>query len=706
MIKISYLKSKNLINFERKRLSDTEIISLKKYVREEALWEYSSLEDFSIYEERILKLCSSYSEGSDLFNKTLSNYYSVRGKTYYLLYISNPTDKLEKNILLSYSLSFIFETYRYLNSMTAPFADKIFEDARKKLRTVVKSIYDIRNDFNDTLKKDLSIEEFNFIPETCIEKEFCNLVKEHFLEPFRTISTDERVINIYYSPTLLFEEKCEILEEIISNKTTYEGIPLSIIENIFFSPASIERILISAKGKKDINPYLEQLSKRILLLKKYKEKFKYYSPNYIEYCILKTKIDLQFESANNDQKVDLYNEQINLIKEYTRKVSSTEYIKLTHEELFIAMSRDFIKLRSILQKPSELFTDSQNLQQERQITFDYLRRTKEYIEKEILNSSWYNNKDFIEESEENRRLKLIIDYANIFLNGVIVKEQYEFLMDKDRFRFAWEKDISRNLVNLNLSKFTMKSLGISISNETRDYYLEDLWNSLFIRYILKDKTIWKFEKYDEYDREEQSRLSKERELCELINSGETYRMEFKSSFWADTKAFIEGNNVKSINQRNSFGEYLKEIVAMLNSKGGIILIGIWEKDKARDFLLTDNGNAIVFREELREYCITGIDLDQKVLENKYKKKITLDFLLQKFEESYEKYIIPSLTEIPEVKFRDLYGKKIAQIQIPKGKQEYYLKDENGKERFYIRKNSKCIALEGKDLVSYIKNKNT
>jgi predicted HTH transcriptional regulator len=152
---------------------------------------------------------------------------------------------------------------------------------------------------------------------------------------------------------------------------------------------------------------------------------------------------------------------------------------------------------------------------------------------------------------------------------------------------------------------------------------------------------------------------------ELVKSGETDTIEFKSSLIWDYKK-KQPNKLMGI-------IIARAISSFMNSEGGIILIGV------------DNDKNIL-----------GIDKDLSQLDGSY----------DNFELHLTNVVNNCLGKVnrPLIspRFDEIVGKKIAVIFVKKSPRPVYLKHE-GKIEFFIRSGNSCQPLDVSEATDYIKD---
>jgi len=154
------------------------------------------------------------------------------------------------------------------------------------------------------------------------------------------------------------------------------------------------------------------------------------------------------------------------------------------------------------------------------------------------------------------------------------------------------------------------------------------------------------------------KLSNEEKVLRAIRTGETREIEFKQTFNIDVRT---GKKEKYIQE-----SALKNIVAFLNTNGGVLLIGVKDTDR----------------------LITGIEADNYQDDDRY----SLSFknsIKSKIGEKYYPFIEWNIVNIKD--------KKVLLVECIKSDSPCYLDDRD----FYVRTNPATDKLEGPKLVEYI-----
>jgi DNA-binding response OmpR family regulator len=152
-------------------------------------------------------------------------------------------------------------------------------------------------------------------------------------------------------------------------------------------------------------------------------------------------------------------------------------------------------------------------------------------------------------------------------------------------------------------------------------------------------------------------------IAELIQQGESARLEFKETFQYD------GTEHKSEKLRLAT---FKNIVGFLNAEGGTLLIGV-----------EDKGN------------ISGLENDFSIFDGK--QKTPIDLFEQDITSLIWDRIGKAFAQLITINFEDIEGKTVCAIVVKKANQHaFYKKDK--KKTFYVRVN--CTTREIKDLEEF------
>ena len=154
------------------------------------------------------------------------------------------------------------------------------------------------------------------------------------------------------------------------------------------------------------------------------------------------------------------------------------------------------------------------------------------------------------------------------------------------------------------------------------------------------------------------KLSDEERVLKAIRSGETKETEFKQTFNIDTRT---GRKEKYIQE-----SALKNIVAFLNTKGGVLLIGVKDEDRQ----------------------VTGIEVDDYQNDDKYSLN---------FKNAIKSRIGERFYDFIDWKIVDVQDKKLLVVECSASDNPCYLDDKD----FYVRTNPSADKLEGPRMLQYI-----
>ena len=154
------------------------------------------------------------------------------------------------------------------------------------------------------------------------------------------------------------------------------------------------------------------------------------------------------------------------------------------------------------------------------------------------------------------------------------------------------------------------------------------------------------------------------EIIELIQKGESEKIEFKETL----RVNIHTND---IDKRIEYAT-LKAIVAMLNTQGGTLLVGVNDKGE-----------------------ITGIEKDRFENPDKFSLHLT-NIIRERIGKKYLQFINLETTLVE--------GKYIMKVNCIKTNKPVFLKESDGTEEFYIRVGPSSSKLIGSELVEYIERK--
>ena len=160
--------------------------------------------------------------------------------------------------------------------------------------------------------------------------------------------------------------------------------------------------------------------------------------------------------------------------------------------------------------------------------------------------------------------------------------------------------------------------------------------------------------------------SDQQEMEALIKSGESGKVEFKSTLRWDMKE----NRVNKMLEQ----VVVKTIAGFLNTEGGTLLIGV-----------EDNKN------------ILGLSADYKVLGKRQDKDGFENLLVTLLLDAFGKDSSPAI----KVSFHSLDGKEICKVEATRSPKPVYSRDEKGN-HLYIRAGNSTRELDTREAVEYVK----
>lgn len=155
----------------------------------------------------------------------------------------------------------------------------------------------------------------------------------------------------------------------------------------------------------------------------------------------------------------------------------------------------------------------------------------------------------------------------------------------------------------------------------------------------------------------------ERAIKDLVKLGESYVLEFKSTFQWDVK---EGKQNTGLRYSS-----LKTIAAFMNSKGGTLVIGV-----------EDNGNIIGLEQDLKM---------EKGSKDKFEQRIASLILSN---------IGAACSTCYRSRFEEIDGKTVFVVDVTKSPKPVFLKTDKGKE-FFVRASNTTRSLDNEETHKYV-----
>ncbi len=279
-----------------------------------------------------------------------------------------------------------------------------------------------------------------------------------------------------------------------------------------------------------------------------------------------------------------------------------------------------------------------------------------------------------------------LEKDHIFAYSVLRDSEY-FDMD-NRFEYALAQEITNRAILTEIENRTK-------SAKFADNYLEGVKNrfpnAINLQCIPENKELWKLENYEKFLDARRTLLSNElnhflnnisitpdkikteRDITEIILSGENGFLEFKSTLRWDIRENTINKKMEEI--------ILKSISSFSNGEGGKLLIGV--KDDLEIIGLQDDYNSLKVGDK------DNFELHlRNLINNAFGKEFATFYLKVNF---------PLIDEM-----------EICEIDIEKGNKPLYLEvaNKNGQKqkKFYVRSGNSSQELEIDEVASYVKNR--
>lgn len=266
------------------------------------------------------------------------------------------------------------------------------------------------------------------------------------------------------------------------------------------------------------------------------------------------------------------------------------------------------------------------------------------------------------------------------LLGKLYKLHKHHIFPKDQLEKMGYEQKKRNEL-ANRAYLTAKA-NLKASNSKPEVYLpkakEKYPDALKQQFVTDKEELYKLENYEDFLEDRRRRITKEinnflnkllekesleLDIKNLIQSEESYNLEFKSTFgWNIRENKLDKDMRQSI---------LKTIVSFMNSNGGTLVIGV-----------DDNKNII------------GMEYDYKS-----NWKGNKDGFLLEFSQFIEKAIgLNNYAKYINVKFCNFDNKELCVVQVEKSFKPIFIKKE-GKKTFYVRIENRTEPLEDPEKIS-------
>jgi hypothetical protein len=171
----------------------------------------------------------------------------------------------------------------------------------------------------------------------------------------------------------------------------------------------------------------------------------------------------------------------------------------------------------------------------------------------------------------------------------------------------------------------------------------------------------------------------------ILNQIETSKIEVKGSCKLDLNRYLKGDNKTEFKNEIALEGFLKEIVALLNTNGGTILIGAVETK-----FYSEEQISKLEHKTIGAYYLIGIKIEND----------DLDIYLQTIINLISSHIAKDLVDLIEITLPEYNGFTFCKIIINRASYKWYYL---GKEKlFYVRNGNKTEILYGEDADNYKK----
>lgn len=165
---------------------------------------------------------------------------------------------------------------------------------------------------------------------------------------------------------------------------------------------------------------------------------------------------------------------------------------------------------------------------------------------------------------------------------------------------------------------------------------------------------------------------------------ENQYLECKASFSLDTERYLKGDGKETYDKMLSFNGVGKNVVGMLNAKGGVLIIGLSEKETLGSRKLEELSKKYPSN---NLYLICGIEIE-------YNKK-GWDEYSRRLQRFFRDYIEPNPLGHLRLERQMVKGKALCFIHIVrKVKDSWFYLKHNDQKKFYVRHGAETVMLSG------------
>ncbi len=265
-------------------------------------------------------------------------------------------------------------------------------------------------------------------------------------------------------------------------------------------------------------------------------------------------------------------------------------------------------------------------------------------------------------------------------NHHIFPQSYLYNNGWDSNNYLHKQTVNEIANRVQLTAQTTKELSNTAPEEYFHQVEENFPGALSAQFVPTDPILWKVEKYKEFLGERRRIISQKlndyldslikepavthrRPISELINLGESYVLEFKSTLQWNV---VTGQQCKKLHLAS-----LKTIAAFLNSQGGTLVIGVEDDGKifglSRDLNLTHNS-----KDSFERHLVSLIS----------------------------NYMGTPTAPYYRIRFEEVDSEAVCVIEVERSPEPIFLKIQNRKE-FCIRAGNTTRTLDSEETVKYV-----
>ncbi|MEW6619980.1 MAG: ATP-binding protein [bacterium] len=267
------------------------------------------------------------------------------------------------------------------------------------------------------------------------------------------------------------------------------------------------------------------------------------------------------------------------------------------------------------------------------------------------------------------KLKILLkNIREITEPSIYVGSGFAWLLVKGKISFSEYlklNDFIQEISQTGVEEFYIRAYTYFVTNVTSPYYIEKEGISSLSLVVRK-----KFE------------------ITDYLNKEENGEFEAKGSLCFDIDRWCRDKNYKGeLSNEIAINGVLKSIVGFLNANGGMILVGVLEKERYGDVLKKSN-NPLSKLPQVKNRIVSGINRE-------YGSK-DWDAFSRKLTDLIREHIGRESSAIVTVRRYTYEDIDLCLIQVPKGKIWYYLDGT----QFYVRRTNSTILLEGYEMDRY------